>query len=67
MNRLVVQQESEMSRLVKISDRHQQKIDDYLSSVEWTMVLETLMITVGNMASLMMLKRQLYAGYELLV
>ena len=31
------------------------------------MVLETLMISLGNMASLMMLKRQLYAGYELLV
>jgi hypothetical protein len=56
-----------MSRLVSISDRHQQKIDDYLSSVEWTMLFETLMITIGNMASLMMLKRQLYAGYELLV
>jgi hypothetical protein len=67
VSRLTVQQESEMSRLMGMSDRHQQKIDDYLTSFQWTMLFETLLITVGNMASLILLKRQLYAGYELLV
>jgi hypothetical protein len=56
-----------MSRLVGISERHQQRVDDYLSSLKWSLVLETLLISLGNMATLLMLKKQIYAGYELLV
>ena len=63
VNRLIVQQEAEMSRLIGISERHQEKIDEYLSSVQWTLLLETMLISYGNIASLLLLKRQIYAGY----
>lgn len=63
VNRLIVQQEAEMSRLIGISERHQEKIDEYLSSVQWTLLLETMLISFGNIASLLLLKRQIYAGY----
>ena len=52
-----------MSRLIGISERHQEKIDEYLSSVQWTLLLETMLISFGNIASLLLLKRQIYAGY----
>lgn len=52
-----------MSRLIGISERHQEKIDEYLSSVQWTILLETLLISIGNVASLLLLKKQIYAGY----
>ena len=63
VNRLIVQQEAEMSRLIGISERHQEKIDEYLSSVQWTLLLETMLISFGNIASLLLLKRQIYARY----
>ncbi len=56
-----------MKRVMEVSKQHEERIDKYINYFAISLTSETLLIIVGSLNSLLILRKQLYAGYELLV
>lgn len=67
VGRMMVSQETEMKRVMEVSQQHEERLNSYVNYFAVSLMSETIIIVLGSLNSLLVLRKQLYAGYQLLV